>query len=198
MRKCISVMALAGLSALALVQHPSIDDLAYAQSLETAQVQSFHNAPYMFSDDPLSLESRLVIPAIGVDAQIVSVGLTQNRTMETPPDYWTVGWYKHGAKPGNAGNSVITGHVTSRRGPAIFWNLNKLKPDDLIYVIEDGNEMSFVVAEVQSYNAKKAPIDQIFGATREHNLNLLTCTGGYDPRTQGYADRLVVYARHIE
>jgi len=59
---------------------------------------------------PVSIQ----IPAIGVDARVVPVGLGPNRSMEVPA-VDLAGWYEPGPRPGAAGPAVIVGHVDSRR-----------------------------------------------------------------------------------
>jgi DNA-binding transcriptional MerR regulator len=55
---------------------------------------------------PVSIE----IPAVGVDATVVPVGLLADRTMEVPA-VDQAGWYEPGSRPGEAGPAVIVGHV---------------------------------------------------------------------------------------
>jgi hypothetical protein len=77
------------------------------------------------------------IPAVGVDAPVVPVGLLADRTMEVPA-VDQAGWYEPGPRPGEAGPAVIVGHVDSRRGPAVFFWLQELRPGDRIVVGLDG------------------------------------------------------------
>src|SRR5438128_1115854 len=73
--------------------------------------------------------ARLKIPAIGVDASVVSAGLKPDGTMDTPHDQYSVAWYKYGPRPGLPGNAVMAGHLDTKLTPtAVFYNLNKLKP----------------------------------------------------------------------
>ena len=86
------------------------------------------------------------IPAVGVDALLVPVGLRADRTMEVPP-VDQAGWYEPGPRPGEAGPAVIVGHVDSRRGPAVFFRLRDLRPGDRIVVgLDGGAARSFLVA----------------------------------------------------
>jgi Sortase domain len=70
--------------------------------------------------------TRIVIPAIGVEARVVAVGLRADGAMEVP-DVDLAGWYRPGPRPGERGPAVIVGHVDSRSGPAVFYALNQLR-----------------------------------------------------------------------
>ncbi|MFN8474143.1 MAG: class F sortase [Anaerolineae bacterium] len=140
--------------------------------------------------------ASMSIPAIGIkDANVVDVGLEANGAMETPKGWWDLGWYKLGPLPGQLGNSVISGHLDSDTGPAVFWNLGRLRKGDKIVVeMEDGTKRSFAVEKLESYPYNKAPLDRIFGASDRARLNLITCAGVFDKGHANYSNRLVVYA----
>jgi hypothetical protein len=57
----------------------------------------------------------IAIPAAGVTARVVAVGLQPDRTMVVP-EVEQAGWYELGPRPGEAGPAVIVGHVDSRSG----------------------------------------------------------------------------------
>ena len=147
--------------------------------------------------------TQLRIPAISVDASIMSVGKTAQGLMDAPVSqainspYWThVFWYAPGAAPGQAGNAVIAGHVDRVGGdPAVFWYLKNLAAGNDIYINTlQGSTLHFVVDRVVSY-AASAPsasvISAVFGPTSAHHLNLITCSGVWTGH--GYDQRLVVF-----
>jgi hypothetical protein len=143
---------------------------------------------------------QLVIPAIGVDADIEWVGLTPDGAMAVPSGPWTVGWYRLGPLPGTVGSSVIDGHVDYRTvGPAVFWRLRELWVGDLIIVVdEDGSEHTFAVVDMASYSAKNFPLGEVFGPANTPRLNLITCDGIFNPNQREYDQRLVIYAEAID
>lgn len=142
----------------------------------------------------------LDIPAIGVqNAHIVEVGLEPDGAMETPKGWWDIGWYKLGPRPGQPGNSVLSGHYDSDVAPAVFWNLSRLKEGDLITVgLQDGTRKVFVVETSEVYPFNRAPLDRIFGRDTKARLNLITCNGSFDRSNANYDRRLVVYAVAVE
>jgi len=142
---------------------------------------------------------RLLIPSIGVDTVIESVGKTDAGEVGVPQDSKNAAWYNLGIAPGQPGNAVIAGHLDNKTGRAVFWRLRELKVDDTITVIDaGGSERTFAVIEVAAYPYNQAPINKIFGFDLEHDLNLITCTGRWNSKTHTYSQRLVVYTRLIE
>jgi len=88
---------------------------------------------------------RIRIPAIEVDAKIQRTPLLDNGQMGVPDVGDEPGWYEQGYLPGEPGNAVIAGHVDWTDGPAVFYDLNKLKPGDEVHVeSSDGKNLTFV------------------------------------------------------
>jgi LPXTG-site transpeptidase (sortase) family protein len=140
--------------------------------------------------------TRVKIPVIRVDAAVEYVGLTPEGAMDVPKDYSQTAWYEPGPRPGEQGNAAIAGHVDSKTGKAVFWDLAKLKPGDEVFIVgDDGAERRFVVTGVQSYGRTDAPLQEIFGPTTSRRLNLITCdsTSNFDRKTGEYAANVVVY-----
>jgi sortase (surface protein transpeptidase) len=140
------------------------------------------------------LPQRLTIPRLRIDTTVEQVGLTQDGAMDVPKSYDTVGWYNLGVRPGQPGNAVMAGHLDSKTGPAIFWRLKELRPGDEITVVsDDGLERRFIVQRLENYRYDQAPLERIFGTSSEFALNLITCGGSFDRRSQNYDQRLVVF-----
>ncbi|SFF76800.1 LPXTG-site transpeptidase (sortase) family protein [Halobacillus alkaliphilus] len=139
--------------------------------------------------------ANIQIPAIDVNSDIESVGVLDNGQMGVPEDPDKAGWFEPGTEPGNTGNSVIAGHVDSRTGPAVFYDLDKLeKGDEITVTDQNGEKKTYVVQKLESYPEKESPIGRIFGPTDEKRLNLITCTGEFVRYQGGHQDRLVVYS----
>lgn len=97
-------------------------------------------------------------------------------------------------KPGENGNAVIAGHFDHYTGPAIFYHLRKLKSGDKVFLYDDkGTKLVFIVKTVESFKVKEAPLERIFGASPKAHLNLITCAGKFNKKTQEHAQRLVVF-----
>lgn len=142
-------------------------------------------------ETPLSIR----IPAIAVETTVEWVGLDAEGNMDVPSGYDTTAWFQHGARPGMIGNAVIAGHLDSRAGPAVFFELDKLQPGDEIEVTtSDGERLTFRVDRIASFDAESAPRYEIFGPSTQPRLNLITCNGVFDPAAGAYNERLVVYS----
>jgi hypothetical protein len=139
--------------------------------------------------------TSITIPAIGVEARVVPVGLLEDRTMEVP-EVDTAGWYEPGPRPGEAGPAVIVGHVDSRSGPAVFFRLRALRPGDRVVVGQaGGGERSFLVERVERQAKDALPVERIWSGTSRPVLRLITCGGSFDRSTGHYRDNVIVYAR---
>jgi LPXTG-site transpeptidase (sortase) family protein len=139
---------------------------------------------------------RLEIPAIGVDALVEHVGLTEDLAMDVPSKTENVAWYKLGYRPGERGSAVIAGHLDTATGaPAVFWNLESLEPGDEIFVQgADGIRRRFIVDYHTRYPYDDAPVQEIFGPAPVPRLALITCKGTWDRINRNYSHRVVVYA----
>lgn len=146
---------------------------------------------------PLTSPERLIIPAIGVDANIQHVGVTRSGNMAVPDNYTDVGWYRLGSAPGDQGNAVIAGHLDTGFGrPAVFLDLDELSPGDEIIVRDaSGEAVRFIVERLAIYDYTNGPMEEIFGPSDEPRLNLITCDGVWDPASKTYSKRLVVFAK---
>ncbi|HEV7978997.1 class F sortase [Amycolatopsis sp.] len=140
---------------------------------------------------PVSIEA----PSIGVTSTLLSLGLNQDRTVEVPKDFSKAGWYRNGPTPGETGASVILGHVDSVRGPAVFFQLAKLKPGDKVRVKRsDGKTATFTVDARRQYPKAKFPAKDVYGEVDYPGLRLVTCGGEFDSKARSYLDNIVVYA----
>ncbi|WP_226670120.1 class F sortase [Metabacillus litoralis] len=153
------------------------------------------------NDEPIIKDTRekiipaqISIPSINVEAQIEEVGLLENGQMGVPEDFNQVGWFKDGVMPGEHGNAVLAGHVDSKTGPAIFYDLEELvEGDEIIVRDKDGKSLTFVVYDKKSYKIESSPVDKVFGFSYRSQLNLITCTGTFNREKGTHEERLVVY-----
>ena len=141
--------------------------------------------------------ARLLIPSIGVNAPIESVGVQPNGAMDTPRQSpWSdVGLYTGGPRPGDWGSSVIAGHLDRPGGnPAVFWLLRELHVgDEVQFVDAHGKVLLFHVTRIEAYPVQDAPMQEVFGNTTGRFLNLTTCAGDWITTQHQRTMRLVVY-----
>ncbi|WP_123043347.1 class F sortase [Cohnella candidum] len=142
--------------------------------------------------------SEIDIPDIGVDADVISLGLTKDGAMDVPSDADDVGWFKPGYRPGIPGHAVVAGHVDSKTGPAVFYKLKTLKKGSKIILrSKKGEEMVFRVVGSEKYPYNDAPLEKIFGPSDKPLLNLITCTGLFSRSKGTHQERLVVTAELV-
>lgn len=146
---------------------------------------------------PVSSPRTMIIPKLNIEADIEYVGEDENGRMDVPQDDFDVAWWKFGAKPGEVGNSVLAGHLDRKDGgPAVFYQLGKLESGDIVQVVdEEGNMKEFNVVAKETYQDANFPLDEVFGASSQKRLNLITCSGVFDRSNSNYSDRLVVYTQ---
>ncbi|MFG2749793.1 class F sortase [Streptomyces xanthophaeus] len=140
--------------------------------------------------------TRIRIPSIRVDAPLTGLGLDPGGSLEVPPPARRdlAGWYREGITPGAAGTAVIAGHVDHATGPAVFYHLGALRRGAAVEVPRaDGRTAVFTVHAVEVYDAKAFPDSRVYGPSPRAELRVITCGGGFSPRT-GYRGNVVVFA----
>lgn len=138
----------------------------------------------------------LRIPAIGVDAPVMVLGLASDGSVEVPPIAADdrAGWYRHSPTPGQTGPSVILGHVTvGAFGDGVFRRLDRLRGGDRITArLENGTTAEFAVTSVRTVAKADFPTEAVYGNVDRPELRLITCGG---PRTgEEYRDNVIVFA----
>jgi sortase (surface protein transpeptidase) len=150
---------------------------------------------------PKSIPLNLKIPAIGLDANIITVGLNADGTMEVPDPNLSnsVGWYSYSPTPGEVGPSVIVGHVVDYVGPSVFWRLQELHPGDEIAISrQDSRSALFKVDDIRQYSQEDFPTSDVYGNINYAGLRLVTCGGHYNPATGHYTLNTVVYGSFVK
>ncbi|WP_443055526.1 class F sortase [Streptomyces sp. NBC_00690] len=149
---------------------------------------------------PSSPPRRISLPAIRVDAPLVTVGLDRSGSIEAPPLTAAdrAGWYSGAVAPGERGTAVIVGHVDAASGPAVFYLLGSVARGSRVEVLrEDGRTAVFEVYGTRSYPQRGFPAEQVYRDGPRPELRLITCGGRYRER-EGYEDNVVVFARLVE
>ena len=139
---------------------------------------------------------RIRIPEIKVDAPLVPLDLDKGGQLQVPvdTDRNLAGWYLGGPVPGAAGNAIIDGHVDTKQGPAVFYNLGSLHKGNTVEIdLKDGHTALFTVDAIEVYAKDDFPSKRVYGPTRNPQLRLITCGGGYSKAT-GYLGNVVLYA----
>ncbi|MFC1415000.1 class F sortase [Streptacidiphilus sp. N1-12] len=145
---------------------------------------------------PASVPVRIKIPSIKVDAPVTLLNLDKTGQLQVPDDNNRnlAGWYQGGPAPGAAGNAIMDGHVDTEQGPAVFYNLGSLHKGNTVEVDrKDGTAALFSIDAIEVYEKNAFPSSRVYGATKDAQLRLITCGGGYSKDT-GYLGNVVLYA----
>lgn len=147
---------------------------------------------------PRSAPTDITISRIGVRAKIMNLGVNADNTLQVPPlnKATLAGWYSKGPSPGEIGNAVIVGHVsTAELGPTVFFKLGSLRKKDIITIKrKDGSNARFKVDGVKAYPKKTFPTDLVYGPSDKPGLRLVTCGGKFDEKAHSYVDNVIVFA----
>lgn len=136
---------------------------------------------------------RLIVPKLGIDAEIEPVNVDENNIVGVPDSWDRAGWYLPASKPGEIGTAVIVGHYDDQTGvPAIFYYLNELEKEDKITVLtEDQKGMDFIIEEKTTFPYWSS-IDDLIKNDKKRSLILITCSGWWNQALQSYSERLVI------
>jgi len=142
--------------------------------------------------------TRIVIPAIKLDAPVEAVGwhVIDGVSQWDVPDTFTAGWLMTSAPLGRTGNTAITGHHNV--AGEVFRNLVKLKPGDSVTVYANETPFYYEItarkilpergqsAEVRLANARWIQ------PTTDERITLITCW----PYTSN-THRLIIIAKPV-
>ncbi|MFF4369397.1 class F sortase [Streptomyces sp. NPDC001594] len=147
---------------------------------------------------PASVPERIVIPSIGVDARLNTVGLQADGEMQAPAfdKPMDAAWYREGPTPGGAGAAAIVGHLdTSTTPKAVFFKVPDLKKGAEIDVKrEDHSTAVFTVDDVETFKKDAFPTQKVYGDTHgKAELRVITC-GGDLTQDRHWNSNVVVFA----
>lgn len=171
-------------------ESPGVTSLARQLEPPLQMRGTVHNASL-----PPSTRGHIRIPAIGVDASVIPLGLTPDGALDVPKAWGTAGWFEGGPFPGEPGPAVVVGHVDSTSGPAVFYRLRELSRGDVIVVWRKGGVRSrFRVVSLRWFSKSAFPTELVYRSVDTPALRLITCGGAFDSSTGHYVDNLVVFA----
>jgi len=128
--------------------------------------------------------TRIVAPAIDLDARVVPMGWKTVDRNGTPLSVWTVpenaaGWHQNSALPGHGSNVVLSGHHNIEG--KVFRYVVDLRPGDQITLYADDTPYSYTVAEKHILKEAGMPLSvrqenaQWIMPTDGERLTLVTC-----------------------
>jgi sortase (surface protein transpeptidase) len=194
----LAVLAL-GLAGLAvLTGHPGLAADRAVRAPVPAPSGPAAPAPDPSPAAPVPAPVSLTIPAIGVHARLIRLGITAQGTLQVPTSTTVAGWYTASPRPGEIGSSIIAGHIDSYLGPGIFYGLGHMRPGERIYVRRaNGSLAVFRVYAVRQYPKDHFPTGKVYGPAPDAELHLITCGGTFDYATHSYLSNVVVYSTEV-
>jgi LPXTG-site transpeptidase (sortase) family protein len=177
-----------------IIQHAGVP-AGHIVATESTDAPSEQPVPDSYSvpeDKPLSIQ----LPTIMAEGFIQQVGVDKDNQMVVPSNVNMAGWYTKGSLPGDAGISIIDGHVHGLYAKGIFYNLGKLKTNETFTVTYgDKSVRKFKVKKVQTVSTKEADTALFVRyKTIPKQLNLITCTGRFDKDSKTFDSRVIVVA----
>lgn len=136
--------------------------------------------------------NRIIIPAIEVDSRVVELGIVfEDGEWQWERPVHAVGHLKGTADPGQTGNIVMSGHISSpiRGEGQVFKRLPEIKLDDVVVLYTPIRVFAYQVV------AKKVVLPtelSVLKPTPDETLTLITCVPDYI-----YSHRLIVTAKRI-
>jgi sortase (surface protein transpeptidase) len=194
------VVIAGGTAGLLLTRHstPAMRPAAAGVAALPAPTGPIVAPPPSAAPKPVASPVSLTIPLIGVQTQLITLGLTAAGELQVPSSTSVAGWYTGSPRPGAIGSSIIVGHIDSTNGPGVFYRLSTLAVGDKIYVKRaDGTLAEFRVTSVQTYLKDRFPTQDVYGAVPDAELRLITCGGAWDAATGHYLSNIVVYATKV-
>lgn len=176
-----------------------------SSSATSASLRISMHQPAAIIDDDADLDeedgqipTHISIPAIGVNARILSVSRVQRSVQGETYEQWQtpkneVGWHDTSALIGKPGNSVFNGHHNMYA--RVFENLINLRPGDIIRIEAGGRIHTYKVDTVLLFSERFRPIEERLEHARwllptpDERITLVTC---WPPSTNTH--RVIVVA----
>jgi len=137
--------------------------------------------------------TRLVIPALGIDAPVVEVPIT-NKTWDISGVTYEIAHLGGTANPGEKNNMVLAGHVTLKRVGGPFLHLENLEPGHVAIVY--AGEQAYTYRVVSKGYVGPTDVSVAY-PTSDPILTLITCTN-WDAENRRYLERVAVIAELVQ
>lgn len=144
-----------------------------------------------------NLPRYIIIPKLDIAARVLTAGVNTSGAIQTPSNVYDTAWYNGSALPGQPGAMLIDGHVSSWTQHGVFYNLQDLRPGDIIKIQRgDGTNYTYSVSKIQLYDANNVDMTAAVSPINpgQPGLNLITCAGNVVRGSNGFSKRLIVFA----
>jgi len=144
-----------------------------------------------------AVPDRLTVPRVGIDMPVVPVGVARDGEMALPATPARVGWYRYGARPGDAsGATVLAAHLDMPGyGVGPIAAVEELRTGDVITVRSGEETQRYRVTTVTSIRKTTLDLDSLFARDGPAVLHVVTCGGDFDRTARRYDENVVVTAK---
>jgi sortase A len=135
---------------------------------------------------------RIIIPTIGVDAKVVALNVRTNARgeLEWETAAFAVGHHAGSANPGEGGNIVLSGHISSINEGAVFKRLPELQPGHGVILLTAAQPYLYRVESTRVVLPQEV---SVMDPTDREQVTLITCV------PDGvYTHRLIVTAVRVQ
>jgi sortase (surface protein transpeptidase) len=146
---------------------------------------------------PDPTDGSVSIPALGVHAPLVRVGIDGGTGMVLPRNARDVAWLDQGTPPGATNNVALAGHISWGGVPGSFGRIESLRPGSVIQVDLHGHTWKYAVkfSCYLPYNSPRGA--QVTGRTDVPSVTLVSCAGTWNAWAGTHNLRIIVRAEQI-
>jgi len=100
------------------------------------------------------------VPRLGINQSLIQLHVQLDRTLSVPKSFSDIGWWAEGPQPGAPGAVIVGAHVSSKRGPGVFFRLRDVRAGDVVSIDRaDGTTAVFQVRGKASFPRDDYPDD---------------------------------------
>ncbi|TAK22081.1 MAG: sortase [Chloroflexota bacterium] len=169
---------------------PTVIPAAIAEGVATPvpEPAATPTAPAVVARQPVIREIyRILVRSIELDAPVI---VSRFRKGEWEVPKFVAGHLEGTALPFQGGNVVLSGHVQSLTSGNVFARLDGVKLGDEIVLRTDGGDITY---RVTGRNVVPNNDVSVTYSSGREEVTLITCTGTFNPLTNDYSHRLVVW-----
>lgn len=155
--------------------------IATACGSDASQPKAVPSASPQSTSGLHAIVGRIAIPNLGLDAHLITMGVSADGVMEIPAGVGNVGWYSFSGRPGEGSNIVLVSMRVHYAGAAVFEGLEELEPGDTITLSwEDGREYRYRIISYEVPTDPQARLESVIGSTGQDVITLIGTCGTID------------------
>jgi LPXTG-site transpeptidase (sortase) family protein len=140
------------------------------------------------------------ISKIKVEARVMQIDVLADGSLDTPKNTNDAAWYTGSSKPGQPWAMLIDGHASGATKGGVFYNLHKLLVGDGVSIERgDGTIFNYKVVKKEQVDAANVDMGAALSpiTAGKSGLNIITCGGTFDQKTQTFDQRVVIYTEQV-